>query len=79
MQVEDAPPIFQFKGHPSEGFAMAWSPSEAAKGHMLTGSVYLPISLSHPQLSSDRDYNFDCDCCRFDRSSTGDLRSLSSF
>merc|ERR1711865_1045549 len=24
-------------GHPSEGFALAWSPSAAAKGQMLTG------------------------------------------
>jgi len=36
-KVEDAPPIYQFKVHPSEGFALAWSPSEAAKGQMLTG------------------------------------------
>eukprot|EP00656_Telonema_subtile_P017698 TRINITY_DN19538_c0_g1_i3.p1 TRINITY_DN19538_c0_g1~~TRINITY_DN19538_c0_g1_i3.p1 ORF type:complete len:380 (-),score=89.29 TRINITY_DN19538_c0_g1_i3:83-1222(-) len=35
--VEDAEPIYQFNGHQVEGFAMAWSPVEAAKGQMVTG------------------------------------------
>ncbi|VDK38141.1 unnamed protein product [Dibothriocephalus latus] len=52
VRTREAPsPLFTFKGHQTEGYALAWSPLAKAQGYLASGDVAGAIHIWQPRVS----------------------------